>query len=73
MILSRRILKRVGESKQPCLTPTEVLNQSPMLLLKHCTGGFVIELLDHCDKVDIDAVQPHSGQMHLKIMQGLST
>ncbi|KAH3719875.1 hypothetical protein DPMN_062759 [Dreissena polymorpha] len=33
-ILSMKILKRVGESKQPCLTPTLVLNQSHMLLLK---------------------------------------
>ena len=27
----------------------------------HCTGGSFMELLDHCDKVDIDVVQPHSG------------
>ena len=34
MILSRNILKRVGESKHACRTPTVVRNQSPMLLLK---------------------------------------
>ena len=34
MILSRNILKRVGESRHPCRTPTVVQNQSPMLLLK---------------------------------------
>ena len=34
MILTRNILKRVGESRHPCLTPTVVWNQSPMLLLK---------------------------------------
>ena len=34
MILSRNMLKRVGESRQPCLTPTVVLNQSPVLPLK---------------------------------------
>ena len=33
-ILSRKILKRVGESRHPCLTPTVVLNQSPMPLLR---------------------------------------
>ena len=34
MILSRNMLKRVGESRHPCQTPTVVKNQSPMLLLK---------------------------------------
>ena len=34
MILSRNILKRVGESRHPCRTPTVVWNQSVMLLLK---------------------------------------
>ena len=34
MILSRTMLKRVGEGKHPCRTPTVVWNQSPMLLLK---------------------------------------
>ena len=34
MILSRNMLKRVGESRQPCRTPTVARNQSPMLLLK---------------------------------------
>ena len=34
IILSKKMLKRVGESTQPCLTPTVVLNQSPMLLLR---------------------------------------
>ena len=34
MILSRNILKRVGESRHPCRTPTVVRNQCPMLLLK---------------------------------------
>ena len=33
-ILSRNMLKRVGESSHPCRTPTVVRNQSPMLLLK---------------------------------------
>ena len=31
MIRSRKILKRVGDKGHPCLTPTVVLNHSPML------------------------------------------
>ncbi len=34
IILSKKMLKRVGESTQPCLTPTVVLNQSHVLLLR---------------------------------------
>ena len=34
MILSRNMVKRVGESRHPCRTPTVVRSQSPMLLLK---------------------------------------
>ena len=30
LILYRKMLKRVGESKRPFLTPAVVLNQSPM-------------------------------------------
>ena len=33
MILSRKMLKRVGESRHPCQTPTVVLNHSPVLPL----------------------------------------
>ena len=33
MILSRKMLKRVGESRHPCRTPTVVLNYSPVLPL----------------------------------------
>ena len=33
MILTRNTLKRVGESRHPCRTPTVVRNQSPMLLV----------------------------------------
>ena len=31
MIRSRKMLKRVGDRRHPCLTPTVVLNHSPML------------------------------------------
>ena len=34
IILSTKMLKRVGESTQPCLTPTVFLNQPPIMLLK---------------------------------------
>ena len=34
MTLSRNTLKRVGESRYPCRTPTVVRNQSPTLLLR---------------------------------------
>ena len=33
MILSKKMLKRVGESRHPCRTPTVVLNHSPVLPL----------------------------------------
>ena len=33
MILSRKMVNRVGESRHPCRTPTVVLNQSPVLPL----------------------------------------
>ena len=33
LILSRKMLKRVGENRHPCRTPTVVLNQSPVLPL----------------------------------------
>ena len=33
MILSRKMLKRVGDSRHPCRTPTVVLNHSPVLPL----------------------------------------
>ena len=33
MILSRKMLKRAGESRHPCRTPTVVLNHSPVLPL----------------------------------------
>ena len=31
MILSRKMLKRVGEKRHPCLTPTVPLNHFPVL------------------------------------------
>ena len=37
IILSTKMLKRVGESKNPCLTPTVVLIQSSIIHLKYFT------------------------------------
>ena len=50
------MLKRVGESRHPCRTPTVVRNQSPVLPL---TSGLVIEVFDDLDKVCADVVLLH--------------
>ena len=60
MILSRNMLKRVGESGHSCWTPTVVWNQSPILLLKRrALVGLVIEVFDDLDKVCADVVLLH--------------
>ena len=54
------MLKRVGESRHPCPTPTVVQNQSPMLLVEEDgTGGLDIEVFDDLDKVCADVVLLH--------------
>ena len=54
MICLRKMLKRVGERRYPCLTPTVVLNSTPMLSFEpfsyatthlDCTCSLIIELL----------------------------
>ena len=50
MILSRNMLKRVDERRNPGRTPTVVRNQSPMLLLKR---------INDSDKVGADVVLLH--------------
>ena len=57
MILSRHMLKKVGESRHPCLTPTVVRNQSPMLLLKRT--ALVMEVFGDSDMVGADVVFIH--------------
>ena len=47
IIVSRNMLKRVGESRHPCRTPTVVQNQSPTLPLKMTA----LEVFDDSDKV----------------------
>ena len=43
MILSRNMLKRVGESRHPCWTPTVVGKYSPVLLLKRTVPAALSE------------------------------
>ena len=61
MIFSRNILKRVGESRHPCLTPTVVRNQSPMLLLKRTALVALLEAFDDFDKVDVVLMVAHKA------------
>ena len=54
------MLKRVGESTQPCLTPDS--EPVPYAVVKvDCAGGLVIEVLCHFDQVGIDVEMPHGG------------
>ena len=61
MILSRNLLKRVGENKHSYWTPTVVRNQSPTLLLKRTApvSGLVIKVVNDSDKVGADLVLLH--------------
>ena len=61
VILSRYMLKRVGESRHPCLTPTVVRNQSPMLLLKRTALVALLEAFDDFDKVDVVLMVAHKA------------
>ena len=45
MIRSRKMLKRVGDRRHPCLIPTVVLNHSPML--PFIWPGRVAQLVGH--------------------------
>ena len=55
------LLKRVGESRHPCRTPTVVRNQSLMLPLNEEDGtcGLGIEVFDDFDQVCADVVLLH--------------
>ena len=60
MILSRNMLKRVGESRHPCWTPT--VNLEPVsyaAVEEDCTSGPVIEVFDDSDKVGTEVVLLH--------------
>ena len=54
------MLKRVGESRHPCRTPTVVQNQSPYAAFEEDdTSVLVIEVFDDLDKVCADVVLLH--------------
>ena len=61
MILSKNMLRRVGQSRHSCRTPTVVRNQSAILLLQRtdCSSGLVIEVSDDSNKVGADVVLLH--------------
>ena len=61
MILSRKMLKRVGESRHPCRTSTVVLNHSPVLPLNR-TLGLAIQILNGSYDAGVDVVFHHSCQ-----------
>ena len=57
MILSRNVLKRVGESRHPCRTPNCCLEPvSYAAVEEDGTSGLVIEVFDDLDKVCADVV-----------------
>ena len=54
------MLKRVGESRHPCRTPTVVRNHvSYANDEENVTGGLVIEVFDDSNKVGADVVLLH--------------
>ena len=62
IILSRKLLKRVGESRHPCQTPTVVLKHSPVLPLNRTTLWALSYRFSMAHKYDagVDVVFPHS-------------
>ena len=50
------MLKKVGESRHPCQTPTVVRIVSYAAVEEDDTSGLVIEVLDDLDKVGVDVV-----------------
>ena len=60
MIVSRKMLKRVGESRHPCRIPTEVLNHSPAAIEQDCTLGLVIQIFNGSYYAGVDVLFPHS-------------
>ena len=54
MILSRKMLKRVGGSRHPCLTPTCPEPFSCTAIVVYCAGGFAVEALYDFNQVVVD-------------------
>ena len=53
------MLKRVGESRHPCQTPSVVRNQSPYAAVEDdCISGLVIQVFDDSEKVVADVGCP---------------
>ena len=59
IILSKKMLKKVGESRYPWPTPIVVQNHYPMLSWVDCAGRLVVEASYSSDQVVIDVMQPH--------------
>ena len=60
MTLSRNTLKRVGESRHPCRTPSCL--EPPVsyaAVEEDCTSGLFIEVFDNSDKVGANVVLLH--------------
>ena len=54
-------MKRFGESKHLCLTPTVVLNQSPVPPLRYTAlVAFVVDVFNELDQVGVNVIKPHS-------------
>lgn len=54
------MLKRVGESRKPCLTPTVVFDESFTLyaaIKVNCTGALVVEVLYDLHQVGVNVVK----------------
>ena len=60
MILSMKMLKRVGESRHPCRTPTVVLNHSPGLPLNRTALWALSYRFSMARMMLADVVFPHS-------------
>ena len=55
------MLKRVGENRHPCRTPTVVPNPSLFVSTEQgCTLGLVIQTFNYSYDVGVDVVLPHS-------------
>ena len=60
IILSKKMLKRVGESRHPWRTLVVVRNHSPFfVVMVDCAGRLVVETFNGSDQVVIDVIQPH--------------
>lgn len=57
--VSEKMLLRVGDSRHPCLSPTVVLNHSPMI--PFIWTALVVKLLSDANLVYFDIVLPHGG------------